>query len=277
MVITDTLSDELFEKFGDYVERELGIKMPPAKKTMLTGRLMKRLRHHKISTFKEYYDYVFSEAGKKSELSFLMDVVTTNKTDFYREKEHFQTLIDMIVPEMRARYGERLRFWSAPCSRGHEPYTMAIELAEYALKHRPFDFWILGTDLNSGVLDIGRQGVYPHRAIEPVPFPLRKKYLRRGVVNGDEMVQVVKPLRNRVSWHRMNFMDEKYDVREKFHAVFCRNMLIYFNKETQEAVVNKIARHMVPGGYLFMGHSESLTGLNVVVQQVKGTLYQLPG
>ncbi len=276
MIINDTLSDKLFKRFGEFVESELGIKMPPAKKTMLTGRLMKLLRQLKIPTFQEYYNYVFSEEGREHELSFLMDVVTTNKTDFYREKGHFEVMVQDLVPQIRAEHGNLIKVWSAPCSRGHEPYTIAMELAEYALNHRPFDFWILATDLSTEVLAIGQRGVYPHSAIEPVPMALRKKYLLRGRVNGDEMVQVVRPLRSRVAFHRMNFMDERYSVREKFHIVFCRNMLIYFQKEVQEAVVRKISRHIVPGGYLFTGHSESLNGLDVPVEQVKGTLYRVP-
>ena len=276
MIIDDTLSDKLFNKFAEFVEFELGIKMPNSKKTMLSGRLLKRMRKSGIHTFEEYYQYVFSEEGRKHELSFLMDVVTTNKTDFYRERDHFSTLINTVVPKMREKYGNRLNIWSAPCSRGHEPYTIAIEMAEYALKNNPFDFWILGTDLNSGVLDIGRNAIYPHEAIEPVPMQLRKKYLRRGVIDGSDVVQMVKPLRDRVLFHRMNFMDEQYDIQDKFHVVFCRNMLIYFEKSTQEAVINKIARHMHPGAYLFMGHSETLTGLDIPVKQVKSTLYQLP-
>ncbi len=276
MIIQDELSEPLFNQFGLYVEETTGIKMPPQKRTMLSGRLMRRMRGLQIPTFQEYYDYVFSPEGSRQELGFLIDAVTTNKTDFFRENPHFETLTHKLLPDLVQRYGNRLKLWSAPCSRGHEPYTMAMVMGEYALANPPLDFWILGTDLSSQVLEIARRAVYPHEAINPVPMPLRKRYLLRGNDHGDEVVRVVKPLRDRVTFQRMNFMDDEYPVREKFHVVFCRNMLIYFQKETQEEVIRKIARHIVPGGYLFMGHSETLSGLDVPVRQVSGTLYQLP-
>mgnify|MGYP006139450379 CR=1 FL=1 len=275
MIVDEVLSDQLFKLFASYIQTELGIKMPPAKKTMLSGRLLKRMRHLNIATYKKYYEFVFSAEGRKSELGFLMDAVTTNKTDFYREKEHFRILTEEVVPDLQKVYGNVLRFWSAPCSRGHEPYTMAMELAEYAMQHPPFDFWVLATDLSSGVLDIGGQGIYSEQEIQPVPLTMRRKYMRRGNVLGREVVKIIKPLRDRVSFHRMNFMDEHYGIRDKFHVVFCRNMLIYFEKDVQQAVIRKIADQMHPGGYLFMGSSESLNGLDVPVKQLHGSLYQL--
>ncbi len=276
MIIQDELSEPLFMQFGLYVEETTGIKMPPQKRTMLAGRLMRRMRGLQIPTFQEYYDYVFSPQGSRQELGFLIDAVTTNKTDFFREKKHFDLLSQQLLAELVERYGNRLRFWSAPCSRGHEPYTLAMVVAEYALDHPPLDFWVLGSDLSSQVLEVARRAVYPHEAIVPVPMPLRKRYLLRGKDHGDDVVKVIKPLRDRVTFQQMNFMDETYPVKERFHVVFCRNMLIYFQKQVQEQVIRKIAQHMVPGGYLVMGHSETLSGLDVPVRQVSGTLYRLP-
>lgn len=275
MIINDALSDYLFNQFASYIQTELGIKMPASKKMMLSGRLMKRMRHLKITSYKAYYEFVFRKEGNKTELSFLMDVVTTNKTDFYREKDHFRILTERVVPELRSEYGNALHFWSAPCSRGHEPYTMAMELAEYAMLHPPFDFWVLATDISGEVLEVGDRGIYSEADIHPVPLDIRRLYMRRGSLKGREMVKMIKPIRDRVTFHRMNFMNDSYSIKEKFHVVFCRNMLIYFEKHIQEAVIHKIAQQMHPGGYLFIGHSESLQGLDVPVKQVHGTLYQL--
>jgi chemotaxis protein methyltransferase CheR len=276
MVINDELSELLFKKIGQFVQDNTGIRMPPQKRTMLSGRLAKRMRQLGLSTYQEYYDFAFSQQGREQELVHLVNVVTTNKTDFFREAEHFKLLTTKVIPELKTRFRGSFDLWSAPCSRGHEPYTLAMVLADYCKQHRDFDYRILGTDLSSIVLEIAAQATYPHEQIKPVPIQMRQSYLLRN--NSDEtsekdLVKICKEIRMRMKFQQMNFMDATYNVGQ-FHVVFCRNMLIYFEKNIQQQVIQKISKNLVPGGYLFMGISETLCGLDVPVRQITSSLYQ---
>jgi chemotaxis protein methyltransferase CheR len=271
-------SDVLFQHFSAYIQRELGIKMPPAKKTMLHARLQKRLRQLKLSSFNDYYDYVFGDQGSKAELCHMIDAVTTNKTDFFREPRHFEYLSSTILPQLCSKQGRggisRFKFWSAGCSTGEEPYTLAMVLSEFKARNAGFGFAILGTDISTQVLQKAAAGIYTEADVAPVPLSYRKKYLLRSKDRKRELVRVVPQLRERVRFGRLNFMDEAYGLKEAMHVIFCRNVIIYFDKPTQEKMLNRLCRHLQPGGYLFMGHSETLSGLNVPLRLVASTVYQ---
>ena len=272
------LSQDLFNRFSEYIQKDLGIKMPTAKKTMLQARLQKRLRRLKIPTFEEYYEYVFSNKGQADELHHMIDVVTTNKTDFFREPRHFDYLTQTVLPVMYRNMskGERSRFrvWSAGCSTGAEPYTLGMVLGEFQARFDDFSFSILATDISTRVLNEAAQGIYTEDDVEPVGMRYKKKYLLRSKDKDRGLVRIVPEIRNRVQFGRLNFMAPDYKLRESVHIVFCRNVIIYFDKPTQEKVLNRLCRYLLPGGYMFMGHSETLGGLKVPLKQVASTIYQ---
>jgi chemotaxis protein methyltransferase CheR len=265
------LTDADFSKLSKFIYSQYGIKMPPEKKIMLQSRLQKRLRALTIYSFKEYIEYVFS-SNNNEEIIHMMDVVSTNKTDFYREPAHFDFLRSNILPKL---YDNRksLKVWSAGCSSGPEVYTLAIEFSEFANTHQGFDFSILGTDISTLMLKKAYAAIYPEEMVEIIPLELKKKYLLKSKDRTKKLVRVNENLRRKVKFQRLNFMDEQYGISEQFDIIFCRNVLIYFDRETQEKVINKLCNHLKMDGYFFLGHSESITNINVPLKQVKPTVY----
>lgn len=267
-----------FRRLSTFIHDELGIKMPETKRTMLAGRLAKRLRALGLASYREYCDYLFEGDGS-NELIHLFDVVTTNKTDFFREPSHFDYLTGTVLGELSRRTGAGKRrpllLWSAGCATGEEPYTLTMVLREHcAAVGDDFSFAITATDISTRALETARRAIYPHERVVPVPPRLRNKYLLRSRDRGSDLVRVVPENRQLVSFQRLNFMDEQFDLPKPFDVIFCRNVIIYFDKETQERLVHKFCRHLQPGGYLFLGHSESLHGLNVPLTPVAPTVYR---
>jgi chemotaxis protein methyltransferase CheR len=266
------MSQKAFVRLSKFIESHCGIKMPPAKKTMLEGRLRKRLRSLEIHSFDAYCEYLFEHQGSEEEYVHMIDVVTTNKTDFFREAGHFDYLAEKVLPEL-GRSGGRLTVWSAGCSTGEEPYTLAMVLSEFNQKHG-CDFQILATDISTAVLEKARQAIYEHERVEPVPVYLRKKYLLRGKGEKKDLVRVKPELRARVEFRRVNLMEDRLAVPEDIAVIFCRNVMIYFDRVTQRDVVSKFCRHLVPGGYLFTGHSETLNGLDLPLASKAPTIHK---
>jgi chemotaxis protein methyltransferase CheR len=273
------LSAAGFARIADYINSELGIKMPESKITLIQSRLVRRVRDLGLESVEEYGEYFFTSASAEERTHFI-NAVTTNKTDFFREPEHFDFLARVAIPSIDrgsdAGGDGRLNVWSAGCSSGEEPYTLAMVLSEHAYRFGARDFALLGTDVSTNVLDRARSGIYDEAQIAPVPAELRKKYLRRGKDDRLLMARVIPELRQKVSFHQLNFMDADYRIKNKFDVIFFRNVMIYFDKATQEAVIQKICRNLNPGGYLFVGHSESLAGLSVPVQAVKNSVFRKP-
>lgn len=272
------MSRKTFVRFQDFVQEELGIKMPDSKKTMLQARLLKRLRKVGMRNFEDYYDYVFSSRGREEEMVHMIDVITTNKTDFFREPGHFRYLQETALPELVRFEGvgrrKKAMVWSAGCSTGEEPYTLAMVLKEFENRCRGFQFRILATDISTRVLDEARLGIYDEVDVEPVPMPLRKRYILRSKDPVRNLVRIVPELRSTVHFQRLNFMSSDFGIREAMDVIFCRNVIIYFDKPTQEKVLNRLCRHLIPGGYMFMGHSETLNGLDVPLVPVAPTVYR---
>lgn len=272
------MSKNDFSRLSAFIHSEYGIKLPLAKKIMLESRLQKRLRTLGITKFRDYIDYVFSDEGMAAELISMLDVVTTNKTDFFREPTHFEYLVDRVLPEHFGRDGasitSTLRIWSAGCSSGEEPYTLAMVLSEFAEQHPRFEFTVLATDLSTAVLDKGKTGVYEASKVEPVPLASRRKYLLRSRDSSKKLVRVVPGLRKLVTFRRLNLLAERYPLNVVHHIVFFRNVIIYFDRETQEKVISRVCRHLRQGGYLFVGHSETLFGMDVPLEQVAPTIYR---
>ncbi|MBI2353422.1 MAG: protein-glutamate O-methyltransferase [Deltaproteobacteria bacterium] len=271
------LKEREFNRFSAFIYDEVGIKMPPAKKTMLEARLQKRLKALGLATFEEYADYVFSSAGKADELIHLIDVVTTNKTDFFREPVHFDYLVKAAIPSLindhEAGIRAPLRIWSAGCSTGEEPYTLAMVLAEFAAAHAGFRSSILASDISTQVLSTARSAIYAEDRVDTIPLQLKKKYLLKSRDRDKGLVRITPQLRSMVQFRRLNFMEE-FGMREQMEIIFCRNVIIYFDKPTQEQLLNRFCRQLVPGGFLFLGHSETLNGLNVPLTQVASTVYR---
>ena len=270
------LTAESFARFANFITAELGIKMPESKFEMVRGRLSRRVRDLKMENLEQYADYFFAYANSE-EREHLINAITTNKTDFFREKEHFDFLCGVVLPAASqdlVRTAERFKVWSAGSSSGEEAYTLSMLLADYGSRHIGFDFAILGTDVSTKVLTAASRGIYQEAQVAPVPPEFRKRYLLRSHSKLKAVVRVAPELRKKVSFHQLNFMDDDYRIKDIFHAVFFRNVMIYYDRPTQEAVINKICRHLAPGGYLFVGHSESIAGLDVPVKAVKTSVYR---
>ncbi len=273
-----TLRDQEFQRFSSYIFENVGIKMPPAKKTMLEARLQKRLKALGIGSFEEYCSFVFSPPGHESEIIHLIDVVTTNKTDFFREAAHFDFMVKTALPTIlggRGAWGSQpLRIWSAGCSTGEEPYTLAMVLAEYAVNNPDFKVAITATDICTKVLQTAKTAIYPEERTDTIPLNLKKKYLLRSKDRAKSLVRIAPQLRSLVSFQRINFMDDDLGLADKMDIIFCRNVVIYFDKPTQQTLMQKFHRQLRPGGYLFIGHSETLSGLNVDFVPVASTVYR---
>ncbi|MFH0724825.1 MAG: protein-glutamate O-methyltransferase [Pseudomonadota bacterium] len=272
------MSPKTFERFREFVTTHLGIKMPDVKKTMLQSRLQKRLRLLSIDSYEDYYDYVFSARGRQAELTHMIDAVTTNKTDFFREPKHFDYLVRAALPDLlqarSAAASKTFRFWSAGCSTGAEPYTLGMVLSEFAERVAGFQFAIIATDISQRVLEEARAGIYSEEMAAPIPLPLRKKYLLRSKNPQENAVRINSEIRSKVRFGRLNFMEDSFGLRQNVDVIFCRNVLIYFDRSTQEQVVNRLCRHLHTGGFLFLGHSETLNGLSVPLTQIYPTIYK---
>lgn len=258
------LSGFIYERFG--------IKMPPVKKTLLECRLQKRLRDLKIESFKEYLLYLFSKEGLEKEVILMANVITTNKTDFFREPVHFDFLLNLDwYSYFRGNpKGNVLQAWSAGCSTGEEPYTLAMVLQELGA----FDYYILATDLSQHVLQKAVEAIFPHKKAQQIPLSYKRKYFMRHKDPNNTLLRIAPEIRKKVSFRQLNFMNPDYEISEKFDLIFCRNVLIYFDRSTQEKLIGRLCTYLKDGGFLFLGHSESISDFNVPLNQLHSTIYQ---
>jgi len=270
------LSERDFHKLTDLIYRACGIHLGPAKKTMVELRLRRRLEALQMASFREYQEYLMGRGGDQ-ELTALIDVITTNKTDFYREPGHFDFLTRVVLPSLAAGSGRPLQVWSAGCSSGEEPYTLAMVLTEYAGQRSGYQFSILATDISTRVLDKARRGIYEMGTIAPIPAEAKRKYLLKSRDRDKPRTRVAPEIRARVEFQRLNLMDADFGLAHPMDVIFCRNVVIYFDKTTQEQLIQKFARNLHPNGYLFMGHSETLHGFDVPLAQVAPTVYRKIG
>lgn len=271
------LSLKDFRRLSQFIHANYGIKLPESKHTMLQSRLAKRLRVLGMSDFSRYCDYVLCPEGMKEELVHMVDVVTTNKTEFFRERATFDRFVGLALPSL-LKDGDlggpnRVRVWSAGCSTGEEAYSLAICLAESPLGRGPGGYSVLATDVSSQVLSKARLGVYDEDAVNPIAPELRRKYLMRGKQSARGLVRIVPELRARVSFQRLNLM-EPLNFAQPMHVVFCRNVLIYFDHSTQAGLLARFCQVIRPGGFLFLGHSETLQGMNLPLKQIAPLMYQ---
>lgn len=264
-----------FNQLTKIVYSQCGINLTAAKKVMLESRLSKRLRTLQISSFKQYIEFVSSKEGIDNELIHMIDVVTTNKTDFFREPHHFEYLKSNILPEHIHASKQTIKVWSAACSTGEEPYTLAMVLQEFAHQHAGFSYSILASDISTQVLQKAAVGIYNMRGVEGLPLAIKQKYLLKSKDKEKPTVRIIPTLREKVNFLRVNLMENvnSWNIPDGLDIIFCRNVLIYFDRETQLEVVKKLTQKLKPGGYFFIGHSESLHAFQLPIAQVRPTIF----
>lgn len=268
-LMTVELTSSQFKRISEMVYRLSGINLPAGKEGLVKTRLTKRLRALGLSRFTQYIDYVERDATG-AELTTMLDLLTTNKTSFFRESAHFDFLRAQL-PLMRQARGGQLRIWSAGCSSGEEPYTLAIVLMETWPDSARMDVRILATDISTRILSRAREAIYAPDQLTEMPAGAARKYFRP--VDADSArLQVNPEVRALVRFAHLNLMDA-WPMKGPFDAIFCRNVMIYFDKPTQRALVQRYWDLLEPGGYLFVGHSESLTATGSSFRYVQPAVY----
>ncbi len=264
-----------FNAIGGFIQSEFGIKMPPAKKIMLQSRLTKRLRAMNMNSYRQYQEYLFSPEGMERELPYMIDAVTTNKTDFFRERVHFDLLYETLLPDWFRKNGANEIFsaWSAGCASGEEPYSLAMTLNEFVGIQPSFRFEVTATDISREVVEKARQAIYPKSKTDPIPMQFKTKYLMRSKDRKKELTRIVPELRCKVAFGCLNLM-KAFPTNKKYDVIFCRNVIIYFERPVQEKLFAKCCDCLKSDGYLFIGHSETLSGMTLPLKQVRPTIYQ---
>ncbi len=274
----DHLSGKDFQRLASFIHDYSGIKVPPTKKTMVEGRLRRRVRARGLADLNEYCHHLFVDDGLRDEAVHLIDAITTNKTEFFREADHFRFLVEEALPTLLAERPpgneKSVKLWSTASSIGAEPYTLAMVLADFAQAAAGFRFSIVATDISTKVLETALLGIYPEDMIAPVPMDMRRRYMLRAKDASRRVVRMSPQIRRLVRFGRVNLMETPYAVDRDLAIIFCRNMLIYFDKQTQQAVLKRLCAHLRPGGYLFLGHSESLAGSGLPLEPVGPTVFR---
>lgn len=269
--ILDKLTDEEFAFFKAIVYREAGIKLSDMKVALLQSRIMRRMRALQISTFREYRNYL--DDYYQDEIVDFINAVTTNKTEFLRENKHFDFMLSTALPIFENSNRDEIRIWSAGCSTGEEPYSIAVTCSEYFAKNK-ITVKILATDIDTQVLTHGYKGIYPKNTIDVFTPAIQQRYFK--AVNTEKGVQyeVVPEIKSMITFKRLNLLDSSYPMRKKFDIIFCRNVIIYFDKDTQRILFDKMYNYLADDGYLFIGHSENLSGVNGNFKSVGHTIYK---
>lgn len=272
------LSDKCFYKLSSFIESNFGIKMPESKRVMLQSRLQKRLRELKMESFEEYADYLFSPGGFDKELINMLNVVTTNKTDFFREPAHFDILLNHVIPDLKANHNfsrtRKLKVWSAGCSSGEEPYTLAMVLNKAGFTPREDNLFLLATDLSTAVLHKAIDAIYDSERAAPVPLDYKKQFFLKSKDSKQQLVRIRPEIRRMVYFKRFNLIQNRFSGIDTMDIIFCRNVIIYFNKDIQTELIRKFYDRLNPGGYLFLGHSETLCNSNIPFRSVAPTVYK---
>jgi len=293
-----------FKMFRTLIHQHTGIWLRDGKQIMLASRLSRRLRYHGIANFAEYYEYVRRSPDNSDELRELINCVTTNKTSFFRERHHFEFLANSVVPQIqaaaRAGAAKSIRIWSAACSTGEEPYSIAIALLEAlqippsvktpslvpngpprlglpgcTVASRSWRIEIVASDIDTNVLRTAAQGIYSFDSLASVDAPLQRKYFLRGKDDMRGQVKVKPDLARLVQFKRINLQDARWPLEGLFDVIFFRNALIYFNQETQNIFLRKMACYLKPKGYLFLGNSEHIPWLHSILAPLNQTMYRL--
>lgn len=278
MIFDLEITEKEYAQIGRIIEDAAGIKLGGNKKELVKNRLRKRLSALNLPSFSDYLQYIKEGKDAGQELLRMVTVISTNVTYFFREEDHFQFLKDRALPDIIRKKEiqgvKKIRCWSAGCSSGEEPYTIAITINDFFNGNLSnVDVKILATDVSTHVLEKAVKGIYKLAALENVPSNLIKNNFYKGVNNWEEFVMVKEHLKNMVSVRFLNLMEKKYPFKGPFDFIFCRNVMIYFDKSTQMELLCKFHDQLEPGGYLFLGHSEGLTGVHAGFKYVAPAVY----
>jgi chemotaxis protein methyltransferase CheR len=263
------LTENQFRKISQLIYHLCGINLKDGKQALVRARLMKRLRALKLHNFEEYMKYLDSDQGP-GEIGYLIDVMTTNKTNFFREPEHFRFLSEQILPKLNSR---KLRFWTAACSSGEEPYSLAIILREFLPDIDSRDVRILATDISTKMLDKAKNALYGEEVIREVPPAFAQKYFTKLRQEKNALYRINDSIRSLVRLAWLNLMDP-WPMKGPFTVIFCRNVMIYFDRPTQQKLINRLWELLEPGGYLFVGHSEGLSAISHKFRYVRPAVYK---
>ncbi len=272
------ITDDEFQKLKKIVFDNFGIHLTEQKKGLVYTRLHGLLNKYKFTSFHEYYLYVSHDKTGKA-LDELVNKISTNFTFFYREEDHFEFFLKTVLPEsmeMAKKNSENdLRFWCAGCASGEEPYTIIMLMMEQmSASYGAWNSGILATDISDHALRFAKEALYPADRLQKLPPVYKNKYFSKEI--NDEF-RVIDRVRKEVTFRRFNLMNTSFPFRRKFHAIFCRNVMIYFNQETRDALIARYAEHLEPNGYLFLGHSETMSSNNKVFKYVMPAVYKKIG
>lgn len=272
----EPLSARNFERLARFIKDYCGINITEAKRSMLEGRVRRRVHATGFRDANHYVGTLFEDTGPAidEEIARLIDAVTTNKTDFFREPAHFEYLCHHVLPEILASGQRHIRVWSAACSIGAEPYTIAMLLDDFCRKHHGMSYSVLATDICMQSLEKALIGRFPEAMVDPVPADLLHRYVMRSSDTACHEVRMSPVLRSNICFARLNLMDERFPVPRDFDVIFLRNVLIYFDKPTQVKVPAKLSEHLREGGYLILGHSESISRDGLALHPVANTIFQ---
>jgi len=271
--MTASLTDREFEQFRSLIYEQVGIKLDFPKRTLLVSRLSKRLRELELASFQSYFDCV-SRPGGEEELIRLLDLISTNKTDFFREPLHFEFLRDHVLPEVHA--SKHLRVWSSAASSGEEPYSIAMSLRDALPDICRWNIKILASDISTRALAKAASGLYEAERVSQLSKELVHRHFLCGKGPQAGMFKIRPEVASQVVFRRINLMDRTFPIRSPLDVIFCRNVMIYFDRATQAQLIGKFFRYLRPGGYVFIGHSESLQWVDHQLTYVKPTIYRKP-
>jgi chemotaxis protein methyltransferase CheR len=268
------LTDPDFARFRTLILNQTGINLNESKRHLLVARLAQHLQKLGLRTFAEYYDYLARDASGNKLRAFI-NRITTNKTSFFREPHHFEFLRAHLIPQLRKKGRKQLRIWSAACSSGEEPYSIAITVQEALGPRHDWDVQILASDIDTEILAQAEGGTYTIESLETVSAERRRLHFLRGYGTREGLAQVRPELRQMVDFRRINLNEPNWGVHARFDAIFCRNVIIYFDRPLQLKIVERMAGHLKPEGYFFSGHSEHLYWLRELLVTVEPTIYRL--
>jgi len=270
------LSDNDFSIISKIINAELGIKMPPQKKTLLEARLYKRLKELGQDSFSKYINnYLVKEETRNIEIITLIDLVTTNKTDFFREPKHFEILVNECLNYYYNELKKKtVKIWSAGCSSGEEVYTIAMVIEDKKNFYPNSNYQILGTDISQRIINSAVAAVYHESKIGDIPYSFKKRFLMRNKNSEIKNYRIVPEIRAKTSFIRHNLINENYNELEYFDIIFCRNVLIYFESDVQVEILKKLSQNLKSGGYLFLGHSETITKMNNLYKHIYPAVYR---
>ncbi len=272
------LADEDFDFIRRLVYERSRISLGDDKKTLVASRLARRLQHLQLTGFPQYCEWLRSPAGD-AELPFLIDRISTNHTCFFREMKHFDYLRETILPAWGASAAvrsETFRVWSAACSSGEEPYSLAIHLAEHLVPAESARWQIEASDISTRVLETAQRGIYEAGRLSSVEAQVLSRHFQKGLGEWAGHFRVKETLRRRIQFHHLNLLEGDYPFRARFQLILCRNVMIYFDRPTQESLISRLSEYLLPGGHLMVGHSESLSGIKHSLRPVQSAIFLKP-